>query len=255
MHDARCSIGSTWSHVTTATPSSRSTPRRASHRPGLRRRVCAAAATLALGAQGAACSPAEDSTQVSCRDAVGRAAAASEPDDELRLLDQGLAVCDSYEGFASELAKYPGVIGYSVETFIERRCRAVIPDDVLAAPTCLTANPPTTPPTTVVEELLFVGATLDGRLIEIRPTPETPFIDDVPTEIQRTVDITLTDGCEGLRSQRDLWVAAVDGSPEGDIASVFAQHAQNVAMFTGCDIGTFQATVATADSSADIVVP
>ncbi len=113
----------------------------------------------------------------------------------------------------------------------------------------MTANPPTTPPSTTILELVFVGTTVDGRLVELRPTPEMPFIDDVPAEIQRTVDIAFADGCEGLRAQRDRWITAIDGSDAGDAASVFAQHAQNVATFTGCDIGTIEVTIATSPTT------
>jgi hypothetical protein len=35
-------------------------------------------------------------------------------------------------------------------------------------------------------------------------------------------------------AQRDLWVSRIDDSPDGDVASVYAQHAQNVANFIGC---------------------
>ncbi len=173
------------------------------------------------------------------------AARAIEPAEELRLLDEGLMMCESYEAFATELERYPGALGYSVEAFIERRCTVTTLAELVRSPTCLTANPPTTPPSTTIVELVFVGTTVDGRLVEMRPTAEMPFIDEVPAEIQRTVDIALAEGCDGLRAQRDRWIAAVDGSAASDSASVFAQHAQNVATFTGCDIGTIEVSFVT----------
>lgn len=225
-------------------------------RPAGRRAAHGAASLLVgLGCVGAACSPADDEAQASCSEIVGRAAAAIEPADELRLLDQGLVTCGSYDVFATQLQQYPGALGYSVETFIDRRCGGAADEDIRTSPTCLTANPPTTPPTTSVVELVFVGTTVDGRLIEMRPTPQMPFIDDVPAEIQRTVDIALADGCAGLQAQRDRWVAEVNGSAESDTASVFAQHAQNVAAFTGCDIGTLQVTFATESSTVPSTGP
>ena len=42
-------------------------------------------------------------------------------------------------------------------------------------------------------------------------------------------------GCEGVIAQRDLWAAQIDDSSDGDIASVYAQHAQNVADFIQCE--------------------
>ena len=58
---------------------------------------------------------------------------------------------------------------------------------------------------------------------------------EVPAVIQQTVDIAFESGCEGVIAQRDLWAARIDDSPAGDIASVYAQHAQNVANFIQCD--------------------
>ena len=206
---------------------------------------CAVTATVGLSAVSSACAPADESAQATCTDLVSRATQAIEPADELRLLDEGLMKCGSYEVFAAELERHPGALGYSVEAFIDRRCDVAADDEVRGSPTCLTANPPTTPPSTTIVELVFVGTTVDGRLVEMRPTPEMPFIDDVPAEIQRTVDIALAEGCEGLRAQRDRWIAAVNSSVASDAASVYAQHAQNVATFTGCDIGTIEVTFAT----------
>ena len=205
----------------------------------------AAAIAVGLNLASAACSPNDESAESSCRELVSDAARAVEPAEELRLLDEGLTRCGSYEAFATELERYPGALGYSVEAFIERRCTVNTLAELRESPTCLTANPPTTPPSTTIVELVFVGTTVDGRLVEMRPTPAMPFIDDVPAEIQRTVDIVLADGCDGLRAQRDRWIAAVDGSASSDAASVFAQHAQNVATFTGCDIGTIEVSFVT----------
>jgi hypothetical protein len=84
-------------------------------------------------------------------------------------------------------------------------------------------------------ELIFVGDTLDGRPIEIRPGPGIEFVGEVPAVIQQTVDIAVESGCDGVIAQRDLWAGQITDSAAGDIASVYAQHAQNVANFIGCD--------------------
>jgi hypothetical protein len=210
--------------------------------------VLAVGVAVGLSVCVAACAPSDDADEATCSELVNAAAGAVEPAEELRLLDEGLTKCGSYEAFAAELDRHPGALGYSVEAFIERRCKVTADTEVRQSPTCLTANPPTTPPSTTIVELVFVGTTVDGRLVEMRPTPEMPFIDDVPAEIQRTVDVALSEGCDGLRAQRDRWIAAVDGSASSDAASVFAQHAQNVAMFTGCDIGTIEVSFVTVPS-------
>jgi hypothetical protein len=43
-------------------------------------------------------------------------------------------------------------------------------------------------------------------------------------------------------AQRDLWAQRVDDALIGDEASVFAQHAQNVAAYIQCDPGAAVAT-------------
>ena len=95
--------------------------------------------------------------------------------------------------------------------------------------------PPTTPPPTTLPDLVFVGDTLDGRQVEIRPSATIQFDGDVPAIVQQTVDIALESGCEEVLAQRDLWASRVDDPRFGDEASVYAQHAQNVALYIQCD--------------------
>ena len=83
---------------------------------------------------------------------------------------------------------------------------------------------------------MFVGDTLDGRQVEIRPSESTRFDGDVPAVVQQTVDIAIESGCEGVIAQRDLWASRVDDPVIGDEASVYAQHAQNVADYIQCDV-------------------
>jgi len=84
-------------------------------------------------------------------------------------------------------------------------------------------------------ELVFVGDTLDGRQVEIRPSATIQFFGDVPAIVQQTVDIALESGCEGVIAQRDLWASRVADPLFGDEASVYAQHAQNVAVYIQCE--------------------
>jgi len=192
----------------------------------------AAISVLAL----VACDPADEDAATGCASIVADAAAESEPSDQVRLLDRALIICGSYDAFTAALGRYPSSIGYDAATYAQRRCDTVDDEIVRSGPTCSAVIVPATtaPPTTVVE-LLFVGDTVDGRPIEIRPGNGLEFIGDVPAVIQQTVDIALESGCDGVIAQRDLWVARIDDSPDGDIASVYAQHAQNVANFIECD--------------------
>lgn len=185
----------------------------------------------------AACdAPGDGDASTGCASTVKDASAESEPSAQVRLLDQALVVCGSYDAFTTELGRYPASIGYAPATYVELRCVNVDDEAVRGGPTCAAVIVPevTAPPTTVFE-LVFVGDTVDGRPIEIRPGPGVEFVGDVPAVIQQTVDIALESGCDGVVVQRDLWVAQIDDSPEGDVASVYAQHAQNVANFIGCD--------------------
>jgi hypothetical protein len=183
-----------------------------------------------------ACTPGDDEGATGCASTVADATAESEPSDQVRLLDRALIVCGSYDAFTTALGRYPSSIGYDAATYAERRCDTVDDENVRNGPTCSAVIVPATtaPPTTLVE-LLFVGDTVDGRPIEIRPSDGIEFIGEVPAVIQQTVDIALESGCEGVIAQRDLWVTRIDDTPDGDIASVYAQHAQNVANFIDCD--------------------
>ncbi len=170
-----------------------------------------------------------------CATTVAVASAESEPADQVRLLDQAMIICGSYDAFTAELRRHAGSIGYDPVTYVARRCGNVEDEAVRSGPTCSAVIvPATTAPTTTVVELVFVGDTVDGRPIEIRPGSGIDFVGEVPAVIQQTVDIALEAGCDGVIGQRDLWVTRIDGTPEGDIASVYAQHAQNVANFIGC---------------------
>jgi predicted small secreted protein len=199
--------------------------------------IVAVVAVVAVAAMAlAACNPPGDETATGCAATVKDAALESEPSDQIRLLDRAMVICGSYDAFTTELRRYSGSIGYDPVTYTARRCENVDDDAVRTGPTCSVVIVPTTtaPPTTLVE-LLFVGDTVDGRPIEIRPGAGIEFVGEVPAIIQQTVDIALESGCEGVIAQRDLWFEQIENSSQGDVASVYAQHAQNVADFIGCD--------------------
>lgn len=192
---------------------------------------------VAVVALSSACSPDDPSDATTgCSALVAEASLESEPADQVRLLDRAMVVCRSYDAFTSQLDRYPSSIGYDTVTYVARRCETVADEAVRDGATCSAVIAPTTtaPPTTLVD-LLFVGDTVDGRAIEIRPGAGLEFVGEVPAVIQQTVDIAFESGCEGVIAQRDLWAARIDDSPAGDIASVYAQHAQNVANFIQCD--------------------
>lgn len=198
------------------------------------------AAIVALAALAlTACDPPNADEQViptGCAATMAEASQAVEVDEQIDLLDRALVTCRSYQAFTTELARYPGIIGYDTATFVSLRCTKITDEVVRTSPTCATVvAPPTTLPPTTVPELVFVGDTLDGRPVEIRPSATIQFIGVVPAVVQQTVDIALESGCDGVIAQRDLWASRVSVPAFGDEASVYAQHAQNVAVYIQCE--------------------
>ena len=213
--------------------------------------VAAASATLALGA----CTPPGDDTvapQTGCAASVDAAAVEAEPDRQVALLDNALVACATASAFTAQLAAHPGIIGFRADVYLEGRCTRSADERVRRTPACSSiVGPDTTPPPTAVEEQLFVGETLDGRTIEIRPSSRIPFEGEVPAVVQQTVDIAVESGCDGVIAQRDKWAAQVDDPFIGDEASVFAQHAQNVAEYIGCEPGDPSSTSLPADDAGN----
>ncbi len=177
-----------------------------------------------------------------CAGLVADAAAAVETEEQVELLDAALTACPSYDAFAAQLAAAPGLIGYDVPTFVALRC------DSLTSPARerTAACDPFPPPPTTVEvrttepELVFVGVTLDGRRIEIRPSDDVEFVGERPLAVKLNGDIATEAGCEGVLEQRAMWTAQAGDSTltgeERDIASAFARHAWVVAASTGCEV-------------------
>lgn len=173
-----------------------------------------------------------------CAEAMQAADQAIEVDEQIRLLDAALLACGSHAAYVAELAQHPGLVGYSPERFVEVRCRTVTDPQLRRAPACRTANPPTTPPVTTAPDIVYAAATLDGRVIELRPSAAVPFTGDVPSVVQETVDIAVDQNCPGVLAQRDRWArraAEQAGTDGGDIASAYAQHAIFVARWIGCE--------------------
>jgi hypothetical protein len=180
----------------------------------------------------------EASDRSTCRGAVQHAAESIEVADQIRRLDEALRWCGSYDAYLMALTEHPGLVGYSPATYIDLRCRTVTEPQLRGTPTCRTAHPPTTPPVAAPIDIVYAAATLDGRVIELRPSPAVPFTGDVPSVVQETVDIASQANCPGVLAQRDRWAqraAAESGTEGGDIASVYAQHAIHVALWIGCE--------------------
>jgi len=196
-----------------------------------------AAATFALIGI-AACTPPEEEAAppTGCAALVREASQAVEPDDQVEMLDTALVACASYTTFANQVQRYPGIIGYDLDTYLLLRCQNADDERVRRSAACGgLVGPETTPPPVTAPELVFVGETLDGRTVEIRPSNVVEFAGDIPAVVQQTVDIAVESGCSGVLEQRDLWASRIDDPLIGDEASVFAQHAQNVAIYIQCD--------------------
>jgi hypothetical protein len=194
--------------------------------------------TVALSIAGiltAACSPDDEAAESGCASTVHDASLAVEVSDQVRMLDLAMVRCRSLEELNTEMARYPGITGYDTRTFVELRCGRVSDESVRSSPSCLAVTATTAVPTTAAVEIVFVGETLDGRRIEIRPDADTVFVGEAPQVVQQTVDIAIEAGCEGVLAQRDLWASRVDDPAIGDEASVYAHHAQNVANYIGCE--------------------
>lgn len=204
--------------------------------PPLLRTLAVVTAVLVLPLA-VACTPGDEGADVptGCASTVRAASRAAEPDEQVDLLDTALLACSSYDAFRDQVGRYPGIIGYDVDTFLELRCVRADDERIRTTAACsAVVAPPTTPPPATVAELLFVGDTVDGRRVEIRPSAAIEFEGDVPAAVQQTVDIAVEDGCLGVIQQRDRWLDQIDDPTIGDAASVFAQHAQNVAAYIRC---------------------
>jgi hypothetical protein len=201
------------------------------------RRAVVAVLAGALGLVIVGCT--EEDTQVTpsepCSAAMARAANATEVDEQIALLDKALVVCRSVSAFDQQMSRYPNIVGFDPLRFVENRCTTVDEGDVRRSTICSTFVTTTTTVPAELPDVVYVGLTLDGREVEIRPRPEIPFTEGRPAAVVQIVDIATEDGCEGPEAEFDRWRQRTDDAAIGDAASVFAQHALNVMAFMGCD--------------------
>ena len=186
---------------------------------------------------GAACgSDAEQQSGANtCVGTMERASRAAEISDQIALLDSALLSCRSFTAYEAQLDRYPGIVGYDALTYVTTRCAALATDEVVSASSvCADVASPTSTTIAGAPEVEYVGQTLDGREVTIDPG-DTEFVDGKPAAIVEIVDIAAEDGCEGVEHERDRWLANSTDPLVGDEASVYAQHAENVLAFMGCE--------------------
>lgn len=170
-----------------------------------------------------------------CAATVREASLATEVDEQISLLDLALARCVSVSALVGEMARYPGIVGYSPTTFVELRCTTATDETVRTSAVCASSAAPATTLQLQSLDVVYVAETLDGRRIEIVPDADTPFVGELPAPMQRTVDIAVESGCPGVIAERDRWVALIGDPVTGDEASAYARHAENVADYIRCD--------------------
>lgn len=181
------------------------------------------------------CSKADDTAAPSgCAETIRDASQAAEVAEQVRLLDSAFVRCRSMEELTGEMARYPGIVGYSLPTFVALRCATVTDEAARNSPACEGLAAPATTAPAAPADVVFRSTTLDGRTIEIRPDADTPFVGQYPAAVQQNVDTYLEGGCDGVIDRRDFWAAQVNDPAIGDEASVYAQHAQQVADYVGC---------------------
>jgi hypothetical protein len=197
--------------------------------------------TLTLGAAvmaGAACAP--ESQQVAptdpCRSTIDDASSAAEISRQVELLDRALIVCPSVETFAVNAQRHPTMLGVDIATYLRNRCSTAETESVRTSRICSSETIATTTlPPTDVPDVVYVGTTLDGRQVEIRPRAGRPFDEGTPSVIAEMPGIALLAGCDGIQEVFDEWSARIDDPVIGDEASVYAQQALDVLAYIQCD--------------------
>jgi hypothetical protein len=210
-------------------------------------------AALLLAGSASACAKDDDSSAVTgCAETVREASRAVEVDEQVRLLDRALIRCRSLEELTGEMANYPGIVGYDLPTFVQLRCSKVTDEAIVGSPACAALIAPTTTVAGTAEPLVYVGETLDGRSVEIKPDADTPFVGESPAAVQQNVDTFLESGCVGVITQRDVWAEQIDDPVIGDEASVYAKHAERVADYVGCVYTPFTLPQTTTSTSSPV---
>ena len=211
------------------------------------RRFTTTRTTPLLGALGAvfvgtllgACTPDDGSEAIPtdpCRATIDEAGAAAELREQVELLDRALVICATPEVFAVNVQRHPMLIGWDVESYLSSRCSTVEDESVRRSRICTSeqVTPPTSP-VAAAPEVVYVGTTLDGREIEIRPRAGRPFEDGRPRVVVEMAEIARRLGCDGVEAEFQRWFEQIDDPLIGDEASVYAQHALDVLAFIQCD--------------------
>ncbi len=81
-----------------------------------------------------ACSPEDETTESGCASTVHDASLAVEVSDQVRMLDLAMVRCRSFDELNTEMARYPGITGYDIRTFVELRCGHVTDESVRSSP-------------------------------------------------------------------------------------------------------------------------
>jgi hypothetical protein len=173
-----------------------------------------------------------------CVRSIERASRAAEISDQIEFLDSALLSCRSFTAYDAQLGRYPGIIGYDGLTYVSTRCAALADDELVSeSAVCTDIALPTSTSLGGAPALEYVGQTLDGREVTIGPD-DTEFVDGKPVAIVAIVDIAAEDGCVGVEAERVRWTAEANDPISGDEASIYAQHAENVLAFIGCEVST-----------------
>ncbi len=171
-----------------------------------------------------------------CRATIDEAGAAAELREQVDLLDRALVICATPEVFAVNVQRHPTLLGWDVETYLSNRCRTVEDESVRRSRICTSEQvTPTTSPVVAAPEVVYVGTTLDGREIEIRPRAGRPFEDGRPRVLVEMAEIARRLGCDGIEAEYVRWIEQIDDPLIGDEVSVYAQHALDVLAFIQCD--------------------
>jgi hypothetical protein len=193
------------------------------------------AAVALIGVTGACATETDlDTGPDTCRSLVERASVTADINDVVAILEDAMLECGTIGRLDRELERFPSIVAVETAAFVDRRCTEA--DDVTIASSDICAE--VTPiaaagEATTTTAPSYVGRTLDGRDITIRPGPGTPFVGDTPAPVIQIVDVAAEDGCAEVEELRDWWTAQSEGTG-GDVASVYAQHAVNVMSFLGC---------------------
>ena len=172
-----------------------------------------------------------------CERRVADAADAIEPVEQVALLDEAIFLCDGLSTMVAAIEDHPGLLGVDSVSFLGRRCSRTDQAAVATSPVCtdpLVRSASSEPTDNADGEVGYLGLARDGSEVLIMPSTDVTFIDGRPRAISAMVDIAVVEGCAALLSERDRWAALIDDTVEGQQASVFARHGDDLAAYLGC---------------------